>query len=230
VRRERLGCANVGRRREVAEAAWRDRPHVVRGTPGPRHVERVPLHRPQRRRQEQHRRRDDSSGHAEYCNPDETARQILEANPGSSVAETHSAAWLEGKRLLERAVAEHGNFAFETTLGGATMTQLLAGASDGASTCISGTRRSTAPRSTLRGCGPVYRVTATTSPNGTSAALRREPANLIERLPRLASLRVYDDSADADPATGAAPAPQLLLHAERGRVVHHCDLATAPER
>jgi predicted ABC-type ATPase len=45
---------------------------------------------------------------ADYFNPDEAARQILEANPGSSVAATNSAAWLEGKRLLERAIAEHG--------------------------------------------------------------------------------------------------------------------------
>jgi predicted ABC-type ATPase len=52
--------------------------------------------------------------------------------------------------------------------------------------------------------------------------------NLIELLPRLASLRVYDSSAEADPAAGTAPTPQLLLHTERGHIVHHRDLATAP--
>jgi hypothetical protein len=61
---------------------------------------------------------------ADYFNPDEAARQILDANPGATIAEANSAAWLEGKRLLEHAIAEHGNFA--TTLGGATITKLLA--------------------------------------------------------------------------------------------------------
>src|SRR5437667_318823 len=56
--------------------------------------------------------------------------QVLEANPGISIPEANSAAWLEGKRLLERAIAEHGGFAFETTLGGATITRLLADAMD----------------------------------------------------------------------------------------------------
>src|SRR5881392_2806583 len=63
---------------------------------------------------------------ADYYNPDEAARRIEDANPGTSVTDANSAAWLEGKRLLERAIAERGNFAFETTLGGATITNLLA--------------------------------------------------------------------------------------------------------
>jgi predicted ABC-type ATPase len=67
---------------------------------------------------------------ADYFNPDEAARQIHDANPGASITEANSVAWLEGKRLLERAIAEGGNLAFETTLGGATITKLLARAID----------------------------------------------------------------------------------------------------
>src|SRR4029077_14820825 len=67
---------------------------------------------------------------ADYFNPDEAARQIVEVNPQASVAEANGAAWLEGKRLLQRAIAEHGNFAFETTLGGTTITKLLRDAID----------------------------------------------------------------------------------------------------
>jgi len=44
--------------------------------------------------------------------------QIRSANPGITNKEANSAAWLQGKRLLERAIAERLNFAFETTLGG----------------------------------------------------------------------------------------------------------------
>src|SRR5215470_5483688 len=67
---------------------------------------------------------------ADYFNPDEAAQQILEVNPGITITEANSAAWLEGKRLLERAIAERGNFAFETTLGGASIAKLLCDAVD----------------------------------------------------------------------------------------------------
>ena len=61
----------------------------------------------------------------EYFNPDEAARLILSANPGITQAEANSAAWNEGRRLLERASLERHSFAFETTLGGHTMIALL---------------------------------------------------------------------------------------------------------
>jgi len=61
---------------------------------------------------------------AEYFNPDEATQRILSANPGFSLAEANSAAWNEGRRLLERAIDEKLNFAFETTLGGKTITSL----------------------------------------------------------------------------------------------------------
>src|SRR2546429_3621910 len=54
----------------------------------------------------------------EYLNPDVAAREITSRNPGISQVEANSAAWQEGKRLLERAIVEKLDFAFETTLGG----------------------------------------------------------------------------------------------------------------
>jgi predicted ABC-type ATPase len=53
--------------------------------------------------------------------------------------------------------------------------------------------------------------------------------NLIDLLPKLASLHVYDNSKEADPAAGVAPVPELLLEMQRGRIVSHCELATAPD-
>jgi predicted ABC-type ATPase len=41
------------------------------------------------------------------------------------LAEANSRAWLHGKRLLEKAIADRLNFAFETTLGGNTIPALL---------------------------------------------------------------------------------------------------------
>ena len=62
---------------------------------------------------------------ADYFNPDEATRRIRLANPRISEREANSAAWHEGKRLLEDAIAERSTLAFETTLGGETITGLL---------------------------------------------------------------------------------------------------------
>src|SRR5512142_355527 len=61
----------------------------------------------------------------DYFNPDEAAARIRAANPGMSPAEAQSAAWQQGKRLLERAISERLDYAFETTLGGNTIPALL---------------------------------------------------------------------------------------------------------
>lgn len=53
--------------------------------------------------------------------------------------------------------------------------------------------------------------------------------NLIALMPRLAALRVYDNSEEADPARGKAPRPRLLLQMERARVVEPPDFAQTPQ-
>jgi hypothetical protein len=50
----------------------------------------------------------------------------------------------------------------------------------------------------------------------------------VTLLPVLTELRVYDNSATADPATGQAPKPVLVLHLHRGRIVGPSDLAATP--
>src|SRR5207245_10588057 len=64
----------------------------------------------------------------EYYNPDESARALMAANPALSQVEANGAAWHQGRRLLERALAERLDYAFETTLGANTIPRLLAGA------------------------------------------------------------------------------------------------------
>ena len=61
----------------------------------------------------------------EYFNPDEAAELIRVANAGVTLEESQSAAWDEGRRLLERAINERLDYAFETTLGGRTIPALL---------------------------------------------------------------------------------------------------------
>ncbi|HEY5949985.1 MAG TPA: hypothetical protein VIV40_31035 [Kofleriaceae bacterium] len=167
---------------------------------------------------------------ADYYNPDEAAKRILDANPGCSPTEANGVAWIEGRRLLERAIAEHGNFAFETTLGGTTITKLLGNAIDAGIDVHIWYVALASPELHLA------RIRARVARGGhdipeTDVRRRYDASrqNLIELLPRLASLRVYDNSEAANPADGAAPEPLLVLHMEAGRILEHCELATAPD-
>ena len=162
---------------------------------------------------------------ADYYDPDEATQHIREVNPGVSLAEANVAAWREGVRLLERAIAERGNFAFETTLGGTTITKLLGKALDAGMDVHVWYVALASPELHLA------RIDKRVAQGGHAISerdvRRRYDAsrqNLIELLPRLASLHVYDNSIDADP-----PEPLLVLHMERGRVVEHCELAATPE-
>jgi predicted ABC-type ATPase len=52
--------------------------------------------------------------------------------------------------------------------------------------------------------------------------------NLVDRLPRIPALRVYDNSADADPAAGKIPKPKLVLHMENGKILNRRNLRSTP--
>jgi hypothetical protein len=48
-------------------------------------------------------------------------------------------------------------------------------------------------------------------------------------MPKLAALRVYDNSEEANPAKGRAPRLKLVLHMEQGRIAGPPDLSRTPE-
>lgn len=161
---------------------------------------------------------------AAFHDPDEAARKIAAANahltPPPTVDEVNAAAWNQGRTLLERAIERHLVFAFETTLGGQTMTELLERAADeglavhvwfaGLDDVEHHVER--VRRRVARGGHDIPRETIVARYD----ASRR---NLVRLLPRLASLRVYDNSAEADPWQGATPAPRLLMHCVERKVV-----------
>lgn len=166
---------------------------------------------------------------ADYFNPDEAAQRIRAANPGLAQAEANSVAWHQGRRLLERAIAERLDFAFESTLGATTIPALLAGAA----------ARGIEVRVWYVGLSSpemhIARVRARVARGGhdiPEADIRRRwetgRLNVIRLLPRLAELRVYDNSGDADPHTGVAPVPVLVLHMRRGKIVAPRDLSSTP--
>jgi predicted ABC-type ATPase len=165
----------------------------------------------------------------EYYNPDEAAREIMAANPGLGQTEANAAAWEQGRKLLERAIDEGLDFTFETTLGGNTMPELLSQAA----------KRGVEVHVLYVGIGSadahIERVRQRVSAGGhdiPEADIRRRYRhsliNLVTLLPVLNELRVYDNSATADPAAGEAPQPVLVLHMERGRIVGPSDLISTP--
>jgi predicted ABC-type ATPase len=167
---------------------------------------------------------------AEYFNPDEAAQKLMAANPGLDQVKANAMAWHEGRRLLERAIAERKDFAFETTLGGSTMPRLLAEAA----------AQGFEVRVWYVGLASpdlhIERVRARVQAGGhdiPESSIRRRwrhsRLNLVQLLPHLSELRVYDNSTDADPTAGHAPQPVLVLHLDHGDIVGPQDLSSTPQ-
>ncbi len=166
---------------------------------------------------------------ADYFNPDEAALRIRAVNPGMTAEQANAAAWHEGRRLLERAIAERLSFAFETTLGGRTMASLL----DDAITAGVEVRVWYVGVESPELC--IERVRARVAAGGHAipeAMIRdryhKSLLNLLQLMPRISELRVFDNSTEAAPAAGRRPQPVFLLHMKQGRAVATCELAHAP--
>jgi predicted ABC-type ATPase len=160
------------------------------------------------------------SAGGEYFNPDEVARRLLANDPTLTQREANGHAWREGKRLLERAIRERLSFAFETTLGGETMTRLLEQA------VYAGLEVRVWYAGLSSPALHLARVRARVRRGGhdiPEADIRRRytlsQQNLVRLLPRLTELYVFDNSAEGDPSAGKVPRPRLLLHMKSGRIV-----------
>jgi predicted ABC-type ATPase len=165
----------------------------------------------------------------DYYNPDEAARAIREDNRALSQHEANGRAWQAGVDLLRRAIDEHKDFTFESTLGANTIPRMLAEAADlGAAVHIwfAG----------LEGVELHFaRVRARVKAGGhdiPEADIRRRydgsRENLVLLMPKLASLRIYDNSTEGDPVEGRRPKPRLVLHVEHGRIIAPSDLRNTP--
>jgi predicted ABC-type ATPase len=166
---------------------------------------------------------------SEYFNPDEAAARIRAANPSISQEEAQSAAWHQGKRLLERAIAERLDYAFETTLGGNTIPALLDQALwAGIEVRIWYVGLASAELHIARVRSRVAHGGHDIPEQRIRERYTRSLLNLIQMLPKLAELRVYDNSYEADPHSGVAPKPRLIIHLAKGKMVTVCDLALTP--
>ena len=167
---------------------------------------------------------------AEYYNPDEAAARLRREHPDLDQDEADSQAWHEGRRLLERAIAERLDYVFETTLGGKSMTaKLQEAAALGFDVNIWFVGLASPELN-------IERVRAREAAGGhavseTLIRKRYDDArkNLVLLIPFLAALRVYDNSEDGDPSEGEAPKPRLLLHMTNRKIAFECAPEDAPE-
>lgn len=164
-----------------------------------------------------------------YFNPDTVASQIRSLHPDISPALANAHAWQIGKSLLEQAMESGKDYRFETTLGGRTIAQLLERAARGGHLL------------NVWFCGlesadlHIRRVARRVAHGGHDISAEkirerwtRSRKNLIRLLPLIHHLRVYDNSAEADPAEGRRPRPVLLLEMKRCKITGPADLSGAP--
>lgn len=159
----------------------------------------------------------------DWYNPDKYAADLVR-ELGVSLEEANGRAWQHGKSLLERAFATGSNHAFETTLGGNTITRLLR---EGSKTHDLLMLYCGLASPELHIARVAQRVAHKGHPIPEEKIRERwnsSRANLVQLLPVLSRLQVFDNSQSAD-AGQDVPDPALVLELEGGRVVFPGDLS-----
>lgn len=159
-----------------------------------------------------------------WFNPDTFARE-LRAATGCDQGTANAAAWQEGVRRLDAAIARGSDYAFETTLGGHTIAAKI--------------KIATQTHDVLMWfCGlsspelHITRVKARVAAGGhdiPEARIRERyvtaTENLIALMPHLAHMKAYDNSVEA-PVGGAVPDPTLVAETQSGKLVWPTELGS----
>ena len=176
-----------------------------------------------------------------YFNPDLAAREATAAASaqGRSLTqvEANAWAWSEGVARLRRAIAEHRNYALETTLGGETIVGLkpVMGymhrnhekIGEGVSVWFVGLE--SVELHVARVAHRVARGGHDIPRSDIERRYVRGRLNLIRLLAVLRQLVVYDNSAQAHPAAPAKVRPRLVLRMAGGVIAAPADLSRTPE-
>jgi predicted ABC-type ATPase len=166
----------------------------------------------------------------EFFNPDTVARTFHSAGLVMTQQEANAAAWQQGRRLLVRAIEEGKDFAFETTLGGNTIPALLKkAASKGLEVRIWYVGLEGAELHVARVRSRVELGGHDIPEDKVRERYARSRTNLIELLPNLTELKVFDNSVEGDPQKGHSPAPALLLHQKKREIVSLCAISSVPQ-
>ena len=152
-----------------------------------------------------------------WFNPDTFAREIRAAT-GCDQGTANAHAWQEGMRRFDEAVASGLNYAFETTLGGRTVTAKILEATKTHDVLIWFCGLSSPELHISR---VEARVAAGGHPIPEEKIRERYPLaqlNLIKLMQHVAYIKVYDNSAEAA-ADGTVPDPLLVLEMENGKLI-----------
>jgi predicted ABC-type ATPase len=164
-----------------------------------------------------------------WFNPDTFARELMAAT-GCNQAGANAHAWQESMHRLEHAIAQGLNHAFETTLGGESMSAKI--------------RQATQTHEVLIWfCGlaspelHIARVKARVVAGGhpipeerIRMRYSRAQLNLIKLMPHAAYISVYDNSTEAAPG-GTVPDPLRVLEMQDGTLIWPgCDDVPALQR
>jgi predicted ABC-type ATPase len=163
-----------------------------------------------------------------WFNPDAFTRRLVEQ--GWPLDEANAAAWSEGTRRLRQAMADGTDFAFETTLGGNTIPHLLRDACNSHEVAIWFCGLQSVALHVQRVADRVSQGGHDIPQDKIRARYDSARENVIELLPYLAELHVYDNSAPVDAQGRATPLPLLQLDREG---LHHpvtvIDLLKTPD-
>ena len=153
-----------------------------------------------------------------WFNPDAYAREII-ARTGCSRGDADAAAWAYGKAKLEAALAQGTRYAFETTLGGDTISRLLAKASETHDVRVIYCGLDSVEKHIARVRLRVEHGGHDIPEERIRARWTSSREHLIKLLPHLADLEIFDNSADATPGEDL-PHPTGILEMKRGLVLY----------
>jgi len=153
----------------------------------------------------------------DWFNPDAYARELVR-ELAMDIPQANVRAWERGRHLLEAAIAHRRNHSFETTLGGRTITELLATASATHSVamlyCGLASPEQHIARVALRVAHGGHHIAEEKIRERWTASRM----NLIRLLPSLSRLQVFDNSTEAAPGQPIGD-PVLVLNVEDGEVL-----------
>lgn len=153
----------------------------------------------------------------DWFNPDTYARALVR-ELGLDMGLANARAWQHGRALLEAAIGNRANFAFETTLGGATISRLLAQAAETHAVVMLYCGLVSPELHIARVAQRVARGGHDISTDKIRERWSTSRVNLIKLLPKLARLQVFDNSVSV--ASGEdIPDPLLLLEIQGGRLI-----------
>ena len=152
-----------------------------------------------------------------WFNPDTFAREVRAAT-GCDQETANAQAWQEGMRRFDEAITTGSNYAFETTLGGKTVTAKILEATKTHDVLIWFCGLSSPELHIAR---VAARVAVGGHPIPEAKIRERYPLaqlNLIKLMPHVAYIKVYDNTVEAA-ADGTVPDPLLVLEMENGQVI-----------